>query len=216
MNELTNLAKAVCDVNEKEVQSLVGQMIQSGVPAMDIVAQCQAGMTELGWKFDKGECFIPELIMAGKIMEDVTKQLGPHLQTTCQPLKTAGNIVIGTVQYDIHNLGKDMVVSMLRGSGFDVTDLGVDVSPQKFIDAIREKKPLAIGMSVLVTTCYKSITETVEAIKQAGLRDQVSIMLGGAAASSMLAERTGCDYYGKTPVDAVNYATQIAQKSGKI
>ena len=210
MTELGPLALALSRVKETEVLNLVQQGIRENVPALDLLAQCYEGMTELGKRFGRGDCFIPELIVASKIMEKVMAVLDPFLKSAADSRGKTGTVVMGTVQYDIHNLGKDIVVTILRGSGFNVVDLGVDVPPAKFVQAIREHQPIAVGLSVLLTTCYKSIKETVEAIKQEGLRDQVSIMLGGAAASPMLVEMTGCDFYGKTPIDAVNHAAALA------
>ncbi|RJP22185.1 MAG: hypothetical protein C4527_22090 [Candidatus Omnitrophota bacterium] len=212
MNELSALAQAICHVKETEVKTLVKKMIEDGVPAMEILDQCHKGMGELGIRFDSGECFIPELIMAGQILQKVMDELKPLLVNADQPKKGAGCVVMGTVKNDIHNIGKDITVTMLRGSGFEVIDLGVNVPPEKYVEAIREHNPLAVGMSILITTCYKSIAETVEAIRQSGLRDKVSLMLGGAAASDLLARKTGCDFFGATAVDAVNHAAKLAQQ----
>jgi methylmalonyl-CoA mutase cobalamin-binding domain/chain len=119
-------------------------------------------------------------------------------------------VVMGTVQHDVHDIGKDIVTMMLRGVGFQVIDLGVDVPPEKFVEAVRGHQPCVVGMSVLLTTCYKSVGATVEAIRQAGLGDQVSLMVGGAAASELLREKAGCDFYGKTAVDGVQFAAKLA------
>ncbi len=216
MSDQGKLSQAINSVNEEEVKRLVSEKIEAGIPAADILDECHKGMAELGQRFESGDCFIPELIMAGQIMENVMKELGPLLEKSTEKKETTGNVVIGTVQHDIHNIGKDIVVTMLRGAGFNVIDLGVDASPDKFVEAVKENDAILIGMSVLITTCYKSIPATVEALKQAGLRDKVSVLLGGAAASEMLAERTGCDYYGKTAVDAVNLATKVAQMRGNM
>ena len=117
---------------------------------------------------------------------------------------------MGTVQHDVHDIGKDIVVMMLRGAGFEVIDLGVDVPPQQFVEAIRRHSPAVVGMSLLLTTCFKSVAATVQAIQEAGLRRQVSIMVGGAAASDLLSQSAGCDFYGKTAVDGLKYACQAA------
>jgi len=210
MTELTPLAQALCSLKEDETLSLIAQMKGAGASAMDILSQCHQGMTELGRRFDQGDCFIPELILAGKIMDKVVSDLEPLLKDAPRP-ESAGCVVMGTVQNDIHNIGKDIVVMMLRGSGYDVIDLGINVSPEKFVQAAQENKAMLVGMSVLLTTCYKSVAKTVEAFKAAGLREKISIMLGGAAASDRLSGMTGCDYYGRTPVDAVNHAAAVAK-----
>lgn len=211
MLEASGLAEAVCNLQEREVRSLIAKMLEDNIPAVDILAQCHAGMGELGKRFQNGECYIPELIMAGQIMELAITDLGPALSAATEQRQNAGTVVIGTVKNDIHDLGKDIVVMMLRGSGFNVVDLGVNVAPEKFVRAIQEHNPIAVGMSVLLTTCYTSITETIGAIQHAGLRDKISLMVGGAAATKILAEKAGCDFYGATAVDAVTHAASIAQ-----
>jgi len=177
----------------------------------EIVAQCNAGMTELGERFARGECFIPELMFGGMIMKSVMADLEVTADQQ-HAAGTSGKAVMGSVQHDVHDIGKDIVVMMLRGVGFEVVDLGVDVAPEKFVGAIREHRPDVVGMSVLLTTCFKSVVATVDAIKEAGLRDDVSLMVGGAAASQLLCENAGCDFYGKTAVDGVTFAGRAAAK----
>ena len=211
MNELGNLAMALCTLNGNEAKRLVKTMVEEGVPASQILSQCHAGMASLGKRFDDGECFIPELILAGKIMEDLMGDLEPLLKGSSPASEEgAARVVLGTVQNDIHNIGKDIVAMMLRGSGHEVIDLGIDVAPSRFVEAVQIHKPQVVGMSVLLTTCYKSITNTLEAFRQAGVRDQVAEMVGGAAASQLLADKTGCDFYGQTAVDAVTIVSRIA------
>jgi 5-methyltetrahydrofolate--homocysteine methyltransferase len=209
MTELSSLAEAIAHCREDQVKALVRERIEAGDPATEIVAECNRGMVELGNRFDKADCFLPDLMFGGMIMKGVMEELGPHLENVEKQVAQA-TAVVGTVQYDVHDIGKDIVIMMLRGAGFDVVDLGVDASPEKFVEAIRQSSPSVVGMSVLLTTCFKSVTETVEAIRGAGVRDQVSIMVGGAAASQLLSEKAGCDFYGKTAVDGLKYASQVA------
>jgi 5-methyltetrahydrofolate--homocysteine methyltransferase len=209
MTELTNLAKAISLCREDEVKALVQERIEAGVPATEIVTECNRGMVELGNRFDKADCFLPDLMFGGMMMKGVMAELGPLLENAEREVAQA-TAVIGTVQHDVHDIGKDIVIMMLRGVGFDVVDLGIDAAPEKFVDAIREHSPSVVGMSVLLTTCFKSVTETVDAIDKAGLRDKVSIMVGGAAASNLLSENAGCDYYGKTAVDGLKYACTVS------
>ncbi len=208
MAELSNLAEAVARVREPEVRTLIQEKLAAGTPANDILAECNRGMIELGNRFANEECFLPELMFGGMVMKTVMAELKPHLSGEREKGK-AGTAVMGSVQHDVHDIGKDIVVMMLRGIGFEVVDLGVDVPPEKFVDAIREHQPQVVGMSVLLTTCYASVVETVDAIRAAGLRDGVKLMVGGAAASPLLAEKTGCDFYGKTAVDGVKYAGSL-------
>ncbi|MEE8451822.1 MAG: cobalamin-dependent protein [Thermoguttaceae bacterium] len=209
MTQQSSLADALAACQEDRVKETIREKLEAGVPVSEIVAQCNAGMTELGERFARGECFIPELMFGGMIMKSVMADL----EVTADQQHaggTAGKAVMGAVQHDVHDIGKDIVVMMLRGVGFEVIDLGIDVSPEKFVEAIRAHQPDVVGMSVLLTTCFKSVVATVDAIKQAGLRDDVSLMVGGAAASELLCENADCDFYGKTAVDGVTFAGRAA------
>ena len=195
---------------QDKVLSMVRGKLDAGIPAIEILADCNRAMIELGERFSKGDCFIPELMFAGMVMKSILAELAPLMDDSLAP-QSAGKIVIGTVQHDVHDIGKDIVVMLLRGVGFDVVDLGVNAPPERFVEAIREHRPTVVGMSVLLTTCFKSVTATVEAIREAGLRDGVSLMVGGAAASDLLRENTGCDFYGKTAVDGIEFADKMAR-----
>jgi len=194
---------ALCD--ESAVMSAIDKLSSDGVAADEIVATCNEGMGLLGERFDQGEAFIPDLMFGGMIMKKVMTKLASSLSSE-QSGKRGKTFVIGTVKHDVHDIGKDIAAMVLRGNGFNVVDLGVDVSPEKFVEAIREHKPEFVGMSLLLTTCYKSITETMQAINSAGLRNTVKICVGGAAASALVAERCGLDYYAVTAIDGVNWA----------
>lgn len=213
MSDTTNLADAIAACQADAVAGLVREKLSAGVPATEIVAECNRGMTLLGEKFAQGECFIPELMFGGMIMKSVMAELGPQL-AQARTAEAKGKAVIGTVEHDVHDIGKDILIMMLRGVGFDVVDLGVDAPPRKFVDAVREHRPDVVGLSLLLTTCFKSVSGTVEAIREAGLRDGVKIMLGGAAASELLRENTGCDFYGKTAVDGMKYACALVGAEG--
>ncbi|MBN1395283.1 MAG: cobalamin-dependent protein [Pirellulales bacterium] len=209
MSEPDSLFNAVAAAQEDRVMELVREKIVAGVPAVDILAECNRGMVELGNRFAAGECFLPDLMFAGMIMKAVAAELKPLLEKI-DAAPSRGTVVLGSVQHDVHDIGKDIVATMLRGVGFEVVDLGVDVPPEKFVEAIAEHKPQVVGMSVLLTTCFKSVVATVKAIKDAGRREEVSIMVGGAAASDLLRENAGCDFYGKTAVDGVKFAGGVA------
>ena len=210
MAEENSLAQSLAGCREDEVKSLIRAKIDAGVPVAEIVAECNQGMSELGERFAAGQCFIPELMFGGMVMKNVMAELEPMLGAT-ESTETAGRVVIGSVQHDVHDIGKDIVIMMLRGVGFEVIDLGIDVPPEKFVEAVREHQPDVVGMSVLLTTCFKSVIATVEAIKEAGLRDGVSVMVGGAAASELLKENAGCDFYGKSAVDGVKFASRVVE-----
>ncbi len=209
MTQESSLADALAQCQEDRVKALIKERIDAQVPVAEIVFECNRGMAELGERFARGDCFIPELMFGGMIMKTILAELDvrPGEGRAAEP---AGTVVMGSVQYDVHDIGKDIVIMMLRGVGFEVIDLGVDVPPEKFVEAIREHRPAVAGMSVLLTTCFKSVMATVEAVQAAGLREGVSLMVGGAAASELLCESAGCDFYGKTAVDGVKFAGKVA------
>jgi 5-methyltetrahydrofolate--homocysteine methyltransferase len=208
MSQAESLFEAVAGAKETEVMALVRGQVAAGVPANDILAECNRGMVELGNRFAGGDCFLPDLMFAGMIMKNVMGELAPLLKKE-QPPKPRGTVVMGSVQHDVHDIGKDIVVTMLRGVGYEVVDLGVDVPPEKFVEAIGRHNPQVVGMSVLLTTCFKSVIATVEAIQRAGQRQRVSIMLGGAAASDLLRRSAGCDFYGPSAVDGVKFTGSV-------
>ena len=206
------IAEALGALKEKEAKDLIREALDAGTPATEILEACRRGLAEVGERFNRGEYFISELMYAGEIMKDISAQLQPLLGAAPEIKGESGNVVIGTVQGDIHDIGKDIVVLMLRGAGFTVTDLGVDVAPAQFVEAVKDKGAFLLGMSVFLTTCCKALEQTVEELKKAGLREKVGVVIGGAAASPMVAERTGCDAYGANAVDAVSLAAEARKR----
>ena len=208
MKPTNELVEAIGHVQEAEVLSRVREKIDAGVPAAEILADCNRGMVLLGERFADEDCFLPELMYGGMVMKAVMGELAPLLEKSESP-KSAGTVVMGTVQHDVHDIGKDIVVMMLRSIGFEVIDLGTSVPPEGFVEATAKHKPVAMGMSVLLTTCYESVTATVDAVKRAGLRENLSVIVGGAAASELLSDKAGCDFYGKTAIDGVKFAGRL-------
>jgi 5-methyltetrahydrofolate--homocysteine methyltransferase len=208
MTQDNRLAEAVAQCREDDVKTLLREKLAGGAPAAEVLAECNRGMVDLGNRFNQGDCFLPDLMFGGMIMKGIMAELEPHLVGSAEPAAKA-TAVMGTVQYDVHDIGKDIVVMMLRGVGFAVIDLGVDVPPARFVEAVRQHQPAVVGISVLLTTCFKSVAATVAAIREAGLRNKVAIMVGGAAASELLSQNAGCDFYGRTAVDGMNYACQV-------
>jgi len=206
------IAKAMTALKETQLKALIQEALKAKVPADDILAECRAGLAEVGNRFNTGEYFIAELMYAGEIMKGIMRDLTPLLKKIPKAKAGGKHIVVATVRGDIHDIGKDIVVLMLRGAGYEVTDLGVDVKPQQIVSAVKENKAFLVGLSVFLTTCCKGLEETVAALKAAGIRQQVKIMIGGAAVSDMVAQRTGCDSYGATAVDAVTLANAAAGK----
>jgi methylmalonyl-CoA mutase cobalamin-binding domain/chain len=166
-------------------------------------------MNEVGRLYETEEYFVPELLLAGRAMRGALELVRPLLaKSGAQP---AGRIVIGTVKGDLHDIGKNLVISMLEGAGFEVTDLGVDVPPQKFINAVREKHADIVCLSALLTVTIPAMKTTIEAMKAAGVRDCVKILVGGAPVTPEYAREIGADGYGENATVAVAVARQICQ-----
>lgn len=199
------LAIAVAELEDEQVMSLVKERLEGGTPPLEIVARLQEGMTEVGRLFEAEEYFLSELVMAGEIMKDAMDELEPHLKGASQEYK--GNIVIGTVRGDVHDLGKNIVVMLLKGAGYNVIDLGVDVPSEKFIDAIKESKAPLVAMSVLLTGCQDAMKDIIADIRKEGL--DVKVLIGGNYVDEIVKENVGADFFGTSASDAVKYAAQI-------
>lgn len=202
------LKNALVACEEPKVLETLDLLLSSDAAAEEILAACNDAMAILGERFDQGEAFIPDLMFGGMILKKAMEKLGPLLAAG-GGVAQGKTFVIGTVQHDVHDIGKDITAMILRGNGFNVIDLGVDVPPERFVEAAREHHPDFLGMSVLLTTCYKSVMETMDALRASGLRDTLKTCIGGAAASPLIAEHGDIDFYGKTAVDTVNWAKQL-------
>ena len=209
MAQQESLSQAMADLAEGKVKELIKEKVAAGVPASQILKECQAGMIQIGKRYEEGKYFVSELMYAGEIMKDIMADLGPMLTEEPASEVTLGKVVLGTVRGGLLDLGKDVVGLMLSGAGFEVIDLGVDVAPEKFVKAIEESGATIVGMSVFLTMAYESAKATVNAIKKAGLRDKVSIMVGGGPVTDLVSEKTGCDFYGEDAVAGTNYALKV-------
>ncbi|NLE21303.1 MAG: hypothetical protein GX624_00770 [Actinobacteria bacterium] len=201
------LKEAVIELREDDALRITREALQGGADPLDIVAACREAMDVIGQRFADGEAFIPELIMAGEIMSGITAELKPYLKAEGSGGKL-GTVVMCTVQGDIHDIGKDIVVTMLDIAGFEVVDLGVDVPVAKVVDSVRESGAQVVGLSGLLTVAFDSMKATVAALDEAGLRGQVKVMLGGAPVTDAVVEYAGADAWGKDAVDAVELARQ--------
>lgn len=202
------LAQAMRDLDEKKVLELVEVKINEKVPAMEIVAICNQGMVAIGELFSKGEYFISELLFSAEILKGVMKRLDPLLNGSGGG-GSAGKVVIGTVKGDIHDIGKNIVITLLRGAGFAVTDLGVDVPAPKFVEALRETGARVLGLSALLNLTYPEMKTVVEEVNRAGLRDQVKIIVGGAPVNEQVRQFAGADYWAPDAVAGVNLCKEI-------
>ncbi len=207
-----NLKEALAGLEEDTVYKIVTEKLDDGSSTKEILRECQAGMKIIGDRYNTGDYFVADLMYAGEIMRNVMNTLTPYMKGS-GGIETAGTVVIGTVKGDIHDLGKDVVITTLEGNGFKVIDLGVDVSKEKFIEAIKKNNPKLVGMSVFLTSCFPMSEGIVKAINDAGLRNSVKIMIGGAPVTEVVAEETGCDYYGKDAASAVEYALKVVNAS---
>jgi len=203
------LVKAIADMREEEALTLASKMMEDGRDPTEILDAAREAMGIVGERYQEGVYFLPELMMAGEMLtqiSDVTKS--KMAQTTATGAKHLGKVVIGTVQGDIHDIGKDIVTFMLDVNGFEVHDLGVDVPPQKFVEAVQDLRPQVVGLSGFLTLAFDAMKDTVAALKAAGLRDQVKIMIGGGQIDERIREYTGADAWGRDAMAAVNLAKQ--------
>ena len=199
------LKEAVIELREQDALRITDELLGSGVDPLTIVASCKDAMDVIGQRFAAGEAFIPELIMAGEIMKGITAKVKPHLTAQAAAAKL-GTVVLGTVQGDIHDIGKDIVASMLDIAGFDVVDLGVDVPVTTVVDKVREVHPAVVGLSGLLTVAFDAMKATVTALDTAGLHDGLKIMIGGAPVNEEVRAFAGADGWAKDAVGAVDLA----------
>ena len=201
----------ICGDIEK-TETLVKAALEASVPPKEILDNYLVpGMDEVGRKFQQGEYFFPELLVAGEAMKAAMAILKPVLVKR-GVATTVGTFLIGTVKNDIHDIGKNIVIMMLEGNGWEVTDLGVDVPTDRFVQTVREKKYDILGMSALLSTTIPQLPDTIQALKAAGLRDKIKVMVGGVSVTREYAEKIGADGYGKDAVEAVIKARQLIGK----
>jgi methanogenic corrinoid protein MtbC1 len=201
----SGLKEAVIELREEDALRIAEEELKGGTDPLELVTACREAMDVIGQRFAAGEAFIPELIMAGEIMQGITARLKPYLKAEASSEKL-GTVVMCTVQGDIHDIGKDIVVTMLDIAGFEVVDLGVDVPVAKVVETVRDRKAQVLGLSGLLTVAFESMKATVAAVDEAGLRGDVKIMLGGAPVTDAVVEFAGADAWGKDAVAAVELA----------
>jgi 5-methyltetrahydrofolate--homocysteine methyltransferase len=201
---LENIKQAVIDSDAETIPVLTEKAIKEGFEPLDIIDKALvAGMQIVGEKYECGEYFLPHLIISASGMKKSMEILKPHLQSRNQEIKKAGTVVIGTVQGDIHEIGKTLVATILSANGFEVHDLGVDVSIDKFIEAVREHNANVVGLSALLTTTMTVQRDIIEALKEHGLRNKVKVIIGGAPVNKDWAEKIGADGFADDAIRAV-------------
>ncbi|MCS7242215.1 MAG: corrinoid protein [Candidatus Caldatribacterium sp.] len=205
---LEQISRELFAGNAKAVAELVEKALHEGFSPQEILNNgLIKGMNEVGVKFKANEIYVPEVLIAARAMKAGMEILRPKLvETGVEPV---AKMVIGTVKGDLHDIGKNLVAMMMEGAGFQVIDLGIDVPAEKFIQAVREHKPQLVGMSALLTTTMIQIRENIKAFKEAGIRDAVKIMVGGAPVTQKFADEVGADGYAPDAASAVDKAKEL-------
>jgi len=187
----------------------VKKALENKVSPVEIVSKSIVeGMSIVGEKFEKGEYFLSELIVAGEIGKEIVKLLDPYLKAEEAQVKKLGRVVIGTVRGDLHDIGKNIVAMMLEAAGFEVIDLGADVPPERFVEAVKEHDANIVAMSALLTVTMPEMKNVIDELKKAGLRDKVKVIVGGAPVTEEYAKSIGADGYGETAVEGVRICKQ--------
>ena len=208
MANLREIADVLKAGNAPKVKELVQAAIDEGIEASDIVNNALiVGMGEIGVLFKNNEVYVPEVLIAARAMKAGLAILKPLLAE--KDIKPIGKVAVGTVRGDLHDIGKNLVGMMLEGAGFQVIDLGIDVSPEKFLEAVKNHEADCIAISALLTTTMPGMKDTIEAIKAAGLRDQVKIMVGGAPVTQSFADEIGADGYAPDAASAADLALEL-------
>jgi 5-methyltetrahydrofolate--homocysteine methyltransferase len=207
---LQEISAALVDGDDDRVDELTRAQLEQGVAALEIMDNgLIAGMALVGIKFRENFIFVPEVLACARAMKAGMAHIEPILSAS--GVEPAGKVVMGTVKGDLHDIGKNLVIMMLRGAGFEVVDLGVDVSPDDFIEAIESHRPSVVGMSALLTTTMPNMGKTIDAFVDEGIRDDVKVMLGGAPVTLEFAEDMGADGYGKDAMAAVSLAKELIE-----
>jgi methanogenic corrinoid protein MtbC1 len=204
MNE--ELTKALSDLDEDQVLNLVKKALEDGAGTLDILSDCRAGMTQIGKRYESGEYYVSDLIMAGEIFKQAVQLMGGEDQMDAGSIRD--KVVVGTVKGDIHNIGKDLVVGMLRANGYDVIDLGVDIPADVFIDALEQSGARILGLSGLLTVAYDAMKDTIDRLANKGLRTSIKVMVGGGAMTDKVREYIGADAMGADAQAAVSICDQ--------
>jgi methanogenic corrinoid protein MtbC1 len=202
-----DLINLLADLKDKEVLELVKQRLDAGEDPLEILEDSRKGMEIVGKRFAADEYFLPELVFSGDLLKQVTELVKPHLKQAVET-KKLGKVVIGTVAGDIHDIGLNIVDFMLDVNGFEVTNLGVDVPKEKFVEAIQETKAPILGLSGFLTPAFDAMKETVAAVETVGMRDKIKIMIGGGQINDDIKKYAKADAYGKDAMEAVALAKE--------
>src|SRR5450631_2539456 len=208
MAQSKELYDAILNGDAKKAHAATEAELAAGVEPMQLIAESMVpAMDEVGKLFEAEEYFVPELLLAGRAMKSAMELIRPLLVAAGQ--RMAVRVLIGTVKGDLHDIGKNIVASMLEGSGFEVIDLGADVSPESFVAAVRERQPHIVCMSALLTVTMPAMKTTIAALENAGVRNQVKVLIGGAPVTSQYAKEIGADGYSENASGAVSLVKSL-------
>jgi 5-methyltetrahydrofolate--homocysteine methyltransferase len=203
-----NIYEAILNGNAKKAREATEVALKAGAEPMALIQDSMVpAMDEVGKQFECEEYFVPELLLAGRAMKSAMELIKPMLSAAGQ--KMAVRVIIGTVKGDLHDIGKNIVASMLEGSGFEVIDLGTDVTPENFVKAVRESNPHVVCMSALLTVTMQAMKTTIDALESAGVRTQVKVLIGGAPVTSQYAREIGADGYSENASGAVSMVKEL-------
>ena len=201
---MSKFTDEIVELNEVKVIELLKDKLAKNEEIIVIMDEVKIAMKEIGRKFEQKEYFLPDLIMSGEILRQIFEVIGPRIKESETSDEKKAKILLGTVAGDIHDIGKDVVKFMLESSGYDVLDLGVDVPSDVFVEKMKEYKPDVVALSGFLTLAFDSMKETVQKMKEAGLRDSVKIMIGGGTVDENIVSYVGADAFGESAVSAVN------------
>lgn len=208
---LANLSVAVVEGDTAKTISTIDTALKAGIQASDILRKgLFPGIRKVGELFNAGEYYLPELIVSGTTMQKAVNHLNPFIDKTSS--QKVGKYVIGTVTGDVHDIGKNIVIMMLRSNGWEVTDLGVDIAPEQFCQVVKQGNFDILGLSALLTTTMPVLDMTIKALENGGLRDKIKIMIGGAPVTQAYADKIGADAYGSDAWEAVTKAEALLSR----
>jgi methylmalonyl-CoA mutase cobalamin-binding domain/chain len=202
-----SLVQALVEMKEAEAMQRARQLLDGGVGPLDILEGCSRAMEIVGQRFEKGVYFLPHLMMAGEMLKQISGMIKPLIREQKNEVK-GGRVLIGTVEGDIHDIGKNIVVFLLEANGFEVRDIGINQKPEKFVEAIQSFQPQVVGMSGLLTLAFDSMKKTVQAIEAAGLRERVRIVIGGGVVTEKIKDYSGADAYAPDAMAGVRLAKE--------
>lgn len=211
---MDKLTKAMADIEDEQVINLVETQLSEGREPFLILGNLKEGMDIVGKRFSDSEYFLVELVMSADVFQRAMEKLEPALLGSSKKEEKTGKIVIGTVAGDVHYIGKNLVVAFLKSNGFDVYDLGEDVSIEKFIEKLKETNAEILALSGLITITHEVMKQTIEALTQAGIRDKVKVIIGGGDIDQSIVEYTGADAFGKDAMSSVDIARKFIQELG--